>query len=650
MNAATPFHVSPINRVLDRLDGVKKNGTGFTARCPAHEDRENSLSLNTGDDGRALVKCFRGCDFERIVTALGLSPGDLFSLREPATTTNGSNRTVVRTTRYELRGATGQPAAVHVRRDYADGSKALHWEQPDGRRGLAGVRSSALPLYGIEDIGDANTIVVAEGEKARDALAGLNVAAVGTVTGASGTPDDDVLQPLLGRRVVLWPDHDAPGEQHMERIAARLRALGQDSALVRWLRWEAAPPGGDAADWIAGDDTADELRRLIGEAHQWKPQVGSEASGLGVLRFWTAREIAEATSERPEFVAEPYVVAYAITELDGKAKAAGKTTLTLELCKAVLDGTPFLGGVTTRTPIVYLTEQSAASFRASLRRANLLHRDDLHVLTWHETRGATWAVVVAAAVAKAREVAAKLLVVDTLPQFAGMKGDSENNAGEALAALQPLQTAAAEGLAVVILRHERKSGGDVGDSGRGSSAFAGAVDIVLSLRRAEGASRPTIRHLHALSRFDETPDLLVVEWTEHGYVSLGTETAVAEAEAREKVLAAAPTDEADAVREDDLIAAADVKRTSGRDAIAHHLEGGRLCRVGDGKRGDPYRYWRTGDAETVSGTPMTEEASERKTESLDTIARVTDETPVKRQKSITGTPQGQIFLLTEPRS
>src|ERR1700751_5262060 len=93
------------------------------------------------------------------------------------------------------------------------------------------------------------------------------------------------------------------------------------------------------------------------------------------------------------------------------------------------------------------------------------------------------------------------VVVDTLPQFACLKGDSENNAGDALAAMHPLLRAAADGIGVILTRHERKSGGEVGDSGRGSTALAGAVDIVLSLRRPEGNANKTHRLLQALSRF-----------------------------------------------------------------------------------------------------------------------------------------------------
>ena len=38
----------------------------------------------------------------------------------------------------------------------------------------------------------------------------------------------------------------------------------------------------------------------------------------------------------------------------------------------------------------------------------------------------------------------------------------------------------------------------------------------LALRRGEGAQRPTIRALHGLSRYDETPSTLMIELTPSG--------------------------------------------------------------------------------------------------------------------------------------
>ncbi|MBS0194780.1 MAG: DNA primase [Proteobacteria bacterium] len=51
------------------------------ARCPAHKDRNASLSVAEGSDGRVLVKCFAGCDVLAIVHAVGLEVADLFPER-----------------------------------------------------------------------------------------------------------------------------------------------------------------------------------------------------------------------------------------------------------------------------------------------------------------------------------------------------------------------------------------------------------------------------------------------------------------------------------------------------------------------------------------------------------------------------------------
>jgi hypothetical protein len=68
----------PVEQVLDRLEHVVKSSAGWTARCPAHPDRCNSLSVAEGDDGKVLVFCHAGCKFREIVGALGLNVRDLF--------------------------------------------------------------------------------------------------------------------------------------------------------------------------------------------------------------------------------------------------------------------------------------------------------------------------------------------------------------------------------------------------------------------------------------------------------------------------------------------------------------------------------------------------------------------------------------------
>ena len=52
------------------LGGARKAGCGWVARCPAHGDRNPSLSLTNGRDGRLLARCHAGCDWPVILDAL----------------------------------------------------------------------------------------------------------------------------------------------------------------------------------------------------------------------------------------------------------------------------------------------------------------------------------------------------------------------------------------------------------------------------------------------------------------------------------------------------------------------------------------------------------------------------------------------------
>jgi hypothetical protein len=71
-------NITPLARVLSHLEGVRKSGAGFVAKCPHHDDRTASLSIKEGTDGRVLLHCFRGCPNLDVVTSAGLSFVDLF--------------------------------------------------------------------------------------------------------------------------------------------------------------------------------------------------------------------------------------------------------------------------------------------------------------------------------------------------------------------------------------------------------------------------------------------------------------------------------------------------------------------------------------------------------------------------------------------
>lgn len=63
---------------LALLESVRSRGPGkWSARCPAHDDKNPSLSVREGYKG-LLLRCWSGCDLEGILSALGLTLRDLF--------------------------------------------------------------------------------------------------------------------------------------------------------------------------------------------------------------------------------------------------------------------------------------------------------------------------------------------------------------------------------------------------------------------------------------------------------------------------------------------------------------------------------------------------------------------------------------------
>lgn len=360
----------------------------------------------------------------------------------------------------------------------------------------------------------------------------------------------------------------------------------------------------------------DDVRRAIGEVEakfepdELDPETGRAIHGaqnhgglrtkhleppevISELPFYTAAEIAVMTPEVIDWAWQDFLAHGAITEIVGPPKA-GKTTLVFGLIRACVEGRPFLDRPTTAGPVVVLTEQGPTSLRAVLKRTGLADRSDVHFLFHRDARGHEWADVVLTAIERCHELGARRLVVDTLPAFAGLSGESENNAGDALEAMQPLLEAADAGLAVLLNRHRRKSApgmgsGDVADEGRGSGAFSGAVDVILSLRRKQGGGRPTIRVLVAASRFDETPEELNIELVDGHYVALGDDEALESDVARGSVLEllqASPN----GLTEEQLAEALGKSRRTIQRALNDLARTHDVDRHGEGRKGDPYSW------------------------------------------------------------
>lgn len=101
-----------IEEILELLPEVKPGASGWTAHCPAHDDRNPSLHVAEGEAGRVLIKCFAGCSADQITKALDITMRDLFP-ENPGKRGGGEGEAL------EAMGATVQPARPCSLAEYA---------------------------------------------------------------------------------------------------------------------------------------------------------------------------------------------------------------------------------------------------------------------------------------------------------------------------------------------------------------------------------------------------------------------------------------------------------------------------------------------------------------------------------------------------
>lgn len=265
--------VPPVERLLARLDNVQPSGAGHTARCPVHDDRENSLKVDTGDDGRALIRCYTGCKPEAVVAALGLKMADLYPPNERMVHQNGHGRRIIAT--YDYHDTGGALLYQAVRYD----PKGFAQRQPDGKGGwLWNLTGTPRVLYRLPELLTAHPsapVCLTEGEKDADRLAALGFVATTNAAGADQWRSE-YAESLRDRRVVILEDNDAAGRKRTRTVGDAVDGVASET---RVLALPDLPEKGDLSDWLDAGGNVDELRRLIAEAPLWEPSDTSHTSG-----------------------------------------------------------------------------------------------------------------------------------------------------------------------------------------------------------------------------------------------------------------------------------------------------------------------------------------------------------------------------------
>jgi hypothetical protein len=379
---------------------------------------------------------------------------------------------------------------------------------------------------------------------------------------------------------------------------------------------EDRPKAAHAQRLIDATEPSGGLSAALGFADHGHTSSGLEPPNEAGLRFWTPGELRRHTPPAPEWVWEGYVARGWLTLVGGKPKV-GKSTTIFAVIDAVANRAPtFLGRGVTGGPVVLVTEEGATTALWKLPDV-----DDIRVLTReHAWPKPTWSELVAAAMHEADCLGAVMLVVDSFGFWAALPPDAEKDAGAAHAALSPLLEAAARGIAVVLIHHQRKAAGEGGDAFRGSSAIPAAADMLVEIERIGEDAPARSRRLVAVGRWPDTPGVLVFEHdaAERTCRVVGHGDAREDSGViawRERLLIALPNGEPGATYRD----ISGVLRAAKKDwliALSDLVREGTVESAGRGVKGDPKRFWRT-PSDSVSGirfdpeTEMTASAGNR---------------------------------------
>lgn len=490
--------------ILGRFEKVKKNGAGWVALCPAHEDTTPSLSIKREGD-KWLLHCHAGCDYRAIVDAAGLT--DALTVKDRTrpdivaeySYTDEDGRELYQVVRLS-------PKSFRQRRR-ANGQWT--WSLGDTRRVLY-----HLPEV-VATAKAGGTVYVAEGEKDADALTRAGACATCNPGGA-GKWRDDYSTTLTGAKVVIVRDKDEVGIAHAAAVASSVKPYAAACRIVE------AREGKDAADHLAaGYGLAD----------------FAEVEGRKRPRLYSLGELRELEHVKREWLVDGLVARGQMTLLTGAPKL-GKSTFCAAAVAAMLEGRPIAGMATTKASCLYVTEEGIVSFDELMRRVCAPEGTALQVMPRLETWGMEWAELCQEVGRYVREREFDLVVIDTLGNLANV--NDEDGSADAIAAIGQLRPIADAGAAVVVIRHNRKNetGNPVTD-GRGSNAFSAAVDIVAGYYR-KGQQREIV----ADGRLDGIPRKRFIEFDGIDFAAGTDPNERRDMELERRVVAALPTSEA----------------------------------------------------------------------------------------------------------
>lgn len=356
--------------------------------------------------------------------------------------------------------------------------KNFKQRQPNNNGGWAWNLKGIEPvLYNLPQVIKAGEVFIVEGEKDCHTLIDLGLIATTCPMGARKWKDE-YNEPLKGKDIVLIPDNDLEGKEHMAQIAISLN--GQAKSL-KLIELPGLPSKGDVSDFIAKFDdkqeAAEKLAVIIEGTGPYEPPKKATLEDV-ILR---AKDFTALELPPKKKLLNPWLTEQSITLISGW-RGTGKTWLALSILDSVSNGEPFgPWEAETSAPCLFLDGEMPSqdiddrikelgideTFIYSDAYANSLGLSKANLLseTWRNTMKR---------VLITRDV--KLWVIDNLGSLAGGIDENVKRDWDPINAW--LLQLRFEGIATIMLHHTGKEGDQ-----RGTSAREDNLDNSIILKR-----------------------------------------------------------------------------------------------------------------------------------------------------------------------
>jgi len=231
---------SPRTDVEQELHTLGIDTKGNSCRCPDPDHEDKTASATILDDGRNCRVYCHVCKKRWDLSDLrGLTQGTAPNEPRKQARSSGKSPMTLCDVRSWIEKKRGAIQLEHTYRDPQgdeimkvfrfiphDGIKPKDY-LPATRKGGGWVIEQLpkpWPLYNLPEIAQAKTIVVVEGEKKADALGKYGIVATTGPHGAGKAQHADWTV-LAGKQVILWPDCDQPGRDHIDQVQTIVEAL-----------------------------------------------------------------------------------------------------------------------------------------------------------------------------------------------------------------------------------------------------------------------------------------------------------------------------------------------------------------------------------------------------------------------------------------